>query len=755
MAPVFAASQTVGVTTNPGDVQIVVDDLGSVRFLSNESGIVQDQWFYPNTFPSNGIAIGFNDGSAQQFRTRFFTAGTFVTPVSNTLSGNKVTTVYRLGSAPTAPLVTQEIILDPPNRLYDIAWTIEVPSDGTGITSLKLVHGGDTNLLNEDSGFGSWRPATNTLSVHPDLAFGSGEMSLIGVTPPQSYNAINYSALQANGNALALTNTVSNTVVDIGMAMQWNIGSLSAGSSVTVRSIVVLNTTTAPATPTPGVGTPVATATPTRTSTPANTATATPTQTATTTPSASATSTPTETPTVTLTATVTETPTTTATTTPTTTATETPTSTVTTTPTSTPTTTHTATFTPTPGFNSTPDPGIGGVLPPVFTSPVGGATSSQRPILTGMAARGGMVVLVVDGVSVGSALVGPHGTFSFQIPSSLAVGVHEVKGKTVMSDGSESAYSPIMVVTVRQEAVLDFDGDGITDVTGHSVQGGRTYFRSERTSTHDVVSESIEGRFPAPADYDGDGRWDYAAVGVVQGALRWSVKLSGRTAIEQLSFGNSGDTVVVGCRFGNKGEYAFAVKRGRRVRYRTLSGSSRGALSLEVSYVRQVLGCGDVDGDGIDELIVVSRETRKLDRVTAVNRSGKRRYVKNLSRFVNGFIARDVESGSPVLGALRGSGRDTKQSELRALRGTFDFPIIQLPSSLDVASGTFMRSDANSVTSGITWQRRGTRGVLRMLSREREPTRVLKLPKGYRITKPQDSRRLAGSRGGAKPRSEP
>jgi hypothetical protein len=161
----------------------------------------------------------------------------------------------------------------------------------------------------------------------------------------------------------------------------------------------------------------------------------------------------------------------------------------------------------------------------------------------------------------------------------------------------------------------------------------------------------------------------------------------------------------------------------------------------------QVLGCGDVDGDGVDELIVSTRESRGINRVTAVNRSGKRRYVKNISRFVNAFIAREVESGAPVLGALRGTGRDSKSSELRALRGTFDFPIVQLPSSLDVASGTFVRGDGASLTSGITWQRRGTRDVLRLLSLEKTPTKVLKLAKGYRVTKPQDSRRVAGSRG--------
>ena len=160
----------------------------------------------------------------------------------------------------------------------------------------------------------------------------------------------------------------------------------------------------------------------------------------------------------------------------------------------------------------------------------------------------------------------------------------------------------------------------------------------------------------------------------------------------------------------------------------------------------QVLGCGDVDGDGLDELIVASRKTKRIDRVTAVNRSGKRRYVKNMSRFVNGFIARDIESGSPVLGALRGSGRDSKSSELRALRGTFEFPMVQLPSSLDVASGTFTRTDSTSLVSGITWQKRGTRDVLRLLAHEKDPKRALRLLRGYRVTKPQESRRVAGSR---------
>ena len=748
MGHVFAASQTLGSTANPGDVQLVVDDLGAVRFRSNDSGVIHDQWLFTGTDPSNGVIIGFNDGNAKKFRSRFFTAGAFVTPVSNISSGTTVTTVYRLGNTATDPVVTQFVALDTNNRLYDISWTIEVPSGGTNITSLQLIHGGDTNLLGDDFGSGSWKATTRTVSVHPDLAVGSGSLSLDGVTPPTAYDAVTYTQLRNNGNSLTLTNSVSASIVDIGMAMQWNIGSLSAGNSVTIRSTVSLSTTSATATPTPAAGTPSATPTHTRTPTPIATETGTPTgsptptwtATQSPTPSVAPSSTPTVTPTATETGGVA--PTATFTLTPTDTPTFTPTETHTGTATATPTTTPSGT----PSFNSTPDPGIGSIQPPIFDPPAGGVTRYSRPILTGIAPTGAWVRIFIDGVHVGDTAVKDDGTFSFQVPAPLAVGEHEVKGKTIVSDGGESSFSLAIIVTIRRDAVLDFDADGLTDVTGHSVRGNRIVFRAVLSSSQRVISESVEGWFPAPADYDGDGAWDYGGVGVSNGALRWSITLSGSGATRGVSFGTSGDIVLAGCRFGDDGHSTLAVMRGRHIRFRTLHGSSRGAFSVEASDLRQVIGCGDVDGDGVDELILSNRETRKVDRVTAVTRVGTRREVSNVSKFINGFIAREWTSGAPVLGALRGSGRDRKSSELRALRGTFEFPVVQLPSSLDVASGTFMRSDRASLTSGITWQSRGTLDVLRLLANEKDPTKVLKLSKGYRVTKPQDSRRVAGSR---------
>lgn len=793
---VLAEKQTIGTTTNPGDIQVVVDDLGAVRFRINEAGVVNDQWFWTGTDPSNGVIIAFNDGSPKRYRSRFFTAGTVVTPISNTQVESTVTTVYRLGGSQTDPFVTQTVTLDSSNKLYDISWTIQIPSGGTSVTGLQMAHGGDTYLLGNDNGFGSWNAATNTVSVHPDLSRGGGEINLIGVTTPQAYQANYYVTVRTNGNSLALSDSVSVSTVDIGMALQWNIGPLSAGHSTTIHSTVSVRTTAATPTPTPGPGTPSATPTSSRTATPTATFSSTPTETPTTTPTSSPSNTPTDlptdtpqpspsiaptetsvatlTPTLTFTPMVPDSPTVTPTAPPTATAVPvTPTPVMSSTPTSVPAATNTATRTaaptlvpmlsptrsPTPTgtptrpssptvsptFSSTPDPESAAIAPPVFDEPRG-VISSVRPRLTGRAPGNSKVEIVIDAVAVGTTRVSAQGTFSYHVGIPLAIGSHTVKGRTIVSDGSKSVYSAPITLVIRRGAVLDFDGDGLTDITGHRMTREWVVSRSLLTESGPSPLVRVPGRYPASADYDGDGVWDYGAVGVKHGGLRWSARLSVSRSSESVLFGRSGDTVIVGCRFGDAGEYSLAVLRGRRLSFRTWSGISRGRLYVDAADLRKVVGCGDVDGDGIDEFIISNRDTRTIDRITAVDRMGKRRYVTNLSRFTHGFIARGESDEIPILGAIRGAGSDAKSSELRALRGAFEFPLLLLPSSLDVSSGTFRRNDDPSVTTGITWQKRGSRSVLRMLDNDNDPIPVFQLPRRYRLTKPQHHRRVAGSR---------
>lgn len=372
--------------------------------------------------------------------------------------------------------------------------------------------------------------------------------------------------------------------------------------------------------------------------------------------------------------------------------------------------------------------------------------SSVRPRLTGRAPSNSEVQIFIDAVEVGTARVSSQGTFLYDVRSPLAIGSHTVKGRTVVSNGSKSGYSEPITLVIRRGAVLDFDGDGLTDITGHRMTKDWVVSRSLLTGTDAPRSIRVAGRYPASADYDGDGIWDYGAVGITRGGLRWSARLSGSRSFESLLFGRSGDTVMVGCRFGDSGEYALAVLRGRRLSFRTWSGRTRGTLYVEASDLRKVVGCGDVDGDGIDEFIISNRDTRTIDRITAVDRTGKRRLVTNLAKFAHGFIARGERNEIPILGAIRGAGRDAKSSELRALRGAFEFPLLLLPSSLDVSSGTFKRNDASSVTTGITWQKRGSPAVLRMLDNETDPLPVFELPPRYRLTKPQHHRRVAGAR---------
>lgn len=298
-APLWAAPQTVGSTANPGDVQVEVSDSGTIKFRSNDDGVVNDIWY---SGVATGAVFSFNDGSAKTFRTGYF-AGSTVTALSNSTVGNTITTTYRLGSAGTDPVVTQTVTLDTTAKTYTADWAIAVNVAGNPLSNLRFSYGGDISLVGDDFGYGAYN-GVNRLSVFPSASSGSGHFSMTSVTPHSHYQADFYATIVSNVNTTGLTDVVETGVVDIGMAMQWDLGNLATGASTTVSIIVKtsLSSSTPTATPT---RTPTSTSTPTRTATSTATPTATPTTTATHT--ATATATTTATPTVTLTPTPTAT----------------------------------------------------------------------------------------------------------------------------------------------------------------------------------------------------------------------------------------------------------------------------------------------------------------------------------------------------------------------------------------------------------------------------------------------------------------
>jgi hypothetical protein len=271
---VSAADQTLGSVTSPGNIQLIISDNGLVRPRTNDGSVVNDLWFGGE---ASATIFRFSDGATRVFKAGggYFDSGSPspVTAISNSTVGSTVTTQYRLGSGGSDPVVSQVVTLDEAARSYDISWTVSVQGAGANLTGLRIVYGGDASLLGDDNGIGEWDQSLNAVGVLPLGIAGSGKVRIIGVTPPSAYQANNQAQVRLSGSNTNLNNGISSSTTDIAMAMQWNVGSITAGSSATVQARLVYGLSEETPTPTP---TMTPTVTPTRTATPTATWTPTP-----------------------------------------------------------------------------------------------------------------------------------------------------------------------------------------------------------------------------------------------------------------------------------------------------------------------------------------------------------------------------------------------------------------------------------------------------------------------------------------------
>ncbi len=273
----FAADQVLGGTASDGRLRLTISDNGAIKVERHNGSVFQEFW-YPG--PSTGIRLQYNDGSTRGFASPGYFSGSGFAAVSNSTSGNTVTTVLTATVSGNVVQITQEVTHVDGNNFYDVTWTILNNYSATTLTDLRWFYGGDTTLLGDDNGTGFYNSGTPRVGVVK--AGVSGEFSIQGITAPFGYDAMSYFTVASNGSSGALSNSVSSTVVDIGMAMEWRSASLAAAASYVIQARVLTSLTAATPTPT---HTATATSTNTATSTPTNTAvpsaTATPTPTAT------------------------------------------------------------------------------------------------------------------------------------------------------------------------------------------------------------------------------------------------------------------------------------------------------------------------------------------------------------------------------------------------------------------------------------------------------------------------------------------
>lgn len=353
---------------------------------------------------------------------------------------------------------------------------------------------------------------------------------------------------------------------------------------------------------------------------------ATPTPTPSPTPTETPTATPTETPTQTDTPTnvPTNTPTPTPTNTPTNTPTLTPTPTPMVTPTPTPTVAFTLTATPTPTSTRTPTAtptNTPVAITPTLERPLRGSLQ-QDTLFKGKSYPAAAIVINVDGTDIGTATADSSGNWEYTHPGPLALGVHTLQITSTDPVGRITTLPSVRTFTTTSGAPLDFDGDGVSDLVSYGQVGSSLNFRNRESNSDRSVNVSLAGSVPAPGNYDGDGKWDYATVRRSGTDLVWNVQLSSESSPREFVFGTRGDTLLVGCKFLAVGVTSVALFSNELIFAAPVTNPKAVATSGKAPSGAKPIGCMDVNGDGLDELLLRSSNGDTRDKITVIGFDG-------------------------------------------------------------------------------------------------------------------------------------
>lgn len=347
----------------------------------------------------------------------------------------------------------------------------------------------------------------------------------------------------------------------------------------------------------------------------------------------------------------------------------------------------------------------------------------------------------------GSGIRATTGVWEFELPP-LATGTREIATVSIDGSGNRSAPSEAMKLVVLDVAPLDFAGGGDSAIAAFQTVGDKIRFRTRTASESSWRNVEMPGRYPAPADYDNDGITDLAAVGVVRGKLQWHIKLSSKGGMSTAVLGDLGDTIISGCHF--ESDQAASLSTFRRDRrelvFRSYNGSTERIVKLSKLSRGDLLGCGDTDGDGKDEILFRVRGGKKQSNsVAAFDTSGNRRLFTGYNQFLRGFVVRRTGTQVPLVAVLRGTTNNGRQVKITTMAGSFAFPMFYISRSATIGTGIFT-NETNEQIPGLFWADNRS-GVVyrRLLTKEAQTTSLFNLPDGYTLIRSQNVMRTERS----------
>jgi hypothetical protein len=171
---------------------------------------------------------------------------------------------------------------------------------------------------------------------------------------------------------------------------------------------------------------------------------------------------------------------------------------------------------------------------------------------------------------------------------------------------------------------------------------------------------------------------------------------------------------------------------------RDLDQAQQKVVSLKPLGAADLLGCGDSDGDGIDEIIFKVRGSDGSDAIAAFTSSGKRVVDRNLSEFLRGFVIRRSGTEVPLVALVRGTTRKGIPIRIETLAGSFSFPMLYVDANSTIGTG-FFTTNGGEQSAGLLWSENRTRTVFRrILKRDATAERLFKLPHRYRLARAQN-----------------
>lgn len=198
-------------------------------------------------------------------------------------------------------------------------------------------------------------------------------------------------------------------------------------------------------------------------------------------------------------------------------------------------------------------------------------------------------------------------------PTGFASSIDPVEqpGINHLSASETSSKTNTRQVGVAQPAVLDFDGDGKTDLSLIRNEGGTyTWYTLGSNGGFSTTSWGIFGTdFYVPGDYDGDGKWDVAVFRPTTGTFYILQSATNSVRIER--FGISGDDARISQDFDGDGKAdpAVARRQGSTMIWYLLRSTLGFTAVVFGDGVNDLPVRGDYDGDGKADVAVYRMNT--------------------------------------------------------------------------------------------------------------------------------------------------